>query len=66
MDKIGILYHPKLASALPLAKGLERKARESGVSEVWLSSAWDEPSIEINAPGSGMVVTLGGAGSWPS
>ncbi|MDO8670589.1 MAG: NAD(+)/NADH kinase [Dehalococcoidia bacterium] len=63
MDKIGILFHPKIAFAFPLAKELEREAKSFGVSDVWLSSAWDELSIIAEAPGSGMVITLGGDGT---
>lgn len=63
MDKIGILYHPKVASALPLAEELERTARAAGVSRVWLSSAWDEKRIVEGASGCGMVITLGGDGT---
>lgn len=63
MNKVGILYQAKLASAKPLAEEIERKLKAGRVAETWLASAWDELDVTSKAPGSDMIITLGGDGT---
>ena len=62
MNKIGIVYHPKLAEARDLAERL-RAAAAREVAAVWLSKAWDDENAKENVPGTDLVITIGGDGT---
>ncbi len=62
MNKIGIVYHGKMPEARALAETL-RKSLADGVNEVWLSEAWDEASSKSQAPGTGLLISIGGDGT---
>lgn len=60
--KIGILYQPKVAAALTLAKELARMAKESG-APTWLCSAWEEDEAFQQVEGTKFIICLGGDGT---
>jgi NAD+ kinase len=62
VNKIGIVYHPKMAEAHALAETL-REAAAREVAEVWVSTAWDGANAKKNVPGTDLVITIGGDGT---
>jgi NAD+ kinase len=62
MDKIGILFHPKVAATRKKAGELEKFLKSRGV-QVWLCSAWEkEQACELLA-GTDLLITVGGDGT---
>ena len=62
LNKIGIIYHPKMAEARALAEAL-RTSLSPDVREVWASDAWDEESARPNVPGTDLLISIGGDGT---
>lgn len=62
MKRIGILYHPKLDKARPLAEELEKFLKGRGISP-WLCSAWEEEQAKSQVPDSDLVLSVGGDGT---
>jgi NAD+ kinase len=62
MNKIGVLYHPKIESAYTLAKKLQEFLASNGVS-VWLCSAWDGEEARAHLDDTDLILTVGGDGT---
>jgi NAD+ kinase len=62
MEKIALLYHPKIPDSIRLARNLERVLRSSGCS-VWVGSAWEDEKARELVPELDLIVTLGGDGT---
>lgn len=62
MEKIGILYHPKVKATLSKAKELEEFIASRSMS-VWLCSAWEREQACGLMNGTDLVLTVGGDGT---
>ncbi len=62
IKKIGILYHPMIKAAHPLAGKLQDFLTARGVS-VWLCSAWEGEQARSQASGTDLILTIGGDGT---
>jgi len=62
MNKIGVLYHPKIESAYALAEKLQGFLASNGVS-VWLCSSWDSEEAKSHLDGTDLILTVGGDGT---
>lgn len=62
VNKVGIIYHPKMAEARALAEAL-RSAAALEVRDVWVSEAWDEEGTKKNVPGTDLLISIGGDGT---
>jgi len=62
VEKIGILYHPKVEATLNKAKELEEFIDSLGVA-VWLCSAWERDRAFDLLNGTDLVLTVGGDGT---
>lgn len=62
LDAIGILYHPHKPISVPLAQEIQGWLSSRG-REVWITSSWDEPSVQKSIAHTDLVITLGGDGS---
>jgi NAD+ kinase len=62
VKKVGICFHPQWLAAQAFAE--EVKAAIAGqVSEVWLTSAWDEGEARRNLEGTDLLICVGGDGT---
>ncbi len=61
-NRIGILYHPRLAAAKDLAQELLTKLRDGGYDS-WTSSAWDDSAASEKLDGSDLFLSIGGDGT---
>ncbi len=64
MNKIGCIYHPKLADELGkrVAEQLVAIAAKHA-GETWIASAWDEETTAQRVPGTDLLITVGGDGT---
>jgi NAD+ kinase len=62
LKKVGIVYHPRIAAAKTLAEQLVQ-AFPSLNTSIWLCSAWEEERVRIQAPGTDLVLSIGGDGT---
>ncbi|MSQ15857.1 MAG: NAD(+)/NADH kinase [Dehalococcoidia bacterium] len=62
IQRVGILYHPKVAAAERLAKELSNSLSAHSLS-FWLSSSWDEEVVRENLIDSQLLVGMGGDGT---
>lgn len=62
MKRIGILYHPKVAEAKPLAAEIEAWLGQHQVN-TWQASSYDEARLNELVQDSALLVVLGGDGS---
>ncbi len=62
MKKIGLFFHPELPRARALAEEMSRTLRSLG-SPFWACSAWDQDEARQLAPGTDLLVALGGDGT---
>lgn len=62
MKRVGILYHPKLEKARPLAEELDKFLKGRGISS-WICSAWEEKEAIAQVPGSNLILSVGGDGT---
>ena len=62
MKRVGILYHPKIASAREFAEELEGYLPSIGAS-AWLWSAWDEEGATAQMKDTALVLSVGGDGT---
>jgi NAD+ kinase len=60
--KVGICFHPQWAAAQALAQEL-KTTLAAHVSEVWLTSAWDEEEARANLEGTDLLICVGGDGT---
>jgi len=62
MRKVGITYHPKLATIGGIVE--QTRARiAAAVPDVWVASAWDEAARDDHVPGTDLIICLGGDGT---
>jgi NAD+ kinase len=59
---VGICFHPQWPAAQALAEEL-KAALAPRVSEVWLTSAWDEGEARHNLEGTDLLICVGGDGT---
>jgi NAD+ kinase len=62
MQKIGLLFHPKIQESPRLAQRLEDLLKSKGLS-VWVGSAWEDEEARKHIPNLDLIVTLGGDGT---
>ena len=62
MNKVGILFHPRIEAARSLAQELEEIIHQQGASG-WLCSAWEEEAARSQVPGTDLILSLGGDGT---
>ena len=62
MEKVGVLYHPKVEATLNKAQEIEQFLASRGVS-VWLCSAWERQQACDLIDGTGLILTVGGDGT---
>jgi NAD+ kinase len=62
VEKIGILYHPKVEATLSKARELEKFISARGIT-VWLCSAWEYKKACSLLNGTDLVLTVGGDGT---
>jgi len=62
VKKVGICFHPQWAAAQTLAQEV-KAALAPHVSEVWLTSAWDEGEARRNVEGTDLLICVGGDGT---
>jgi len=62
MQKVGILYHPKKETAVPVVEKVRGFLEHLGVS-TWTCSAWEVESARRMMDGTELVMTVGGDGT---
>lgn len=62
MNRVGILYHPRLEKARDLANKLADSLSEQGVKS-WQCSAWEEDKAKSQVAGSDLILSIGGDGT---
>jgi NAD+ kinase len=62
VNKVGILYHPKVKAAQAKAKKLEEFLVPRGIS-VWLCSAWEREKAQAQLNGTELILSVGGDGT---
>ncbi|MGB9301889.1 MAG: NAD(+)/NADH kinase [Anaerolineae bacterium] len=62
MQKIGLLYHPKIDRSLRLATDLDASLKSRGLS-TWLGSAWEDEEARKHVATLDLIVTFGGDGT---
>jgi NAD+ kinase len=62
LKKVGIIYHPKIAAAKALAEQLFQ-VLPTLKATTWTCSAWDEEGMKVQAPGTDLVLSVGGDGT---
>lgn len=62
MNKVGILYHPKMPEAKALAEEL-RSLSSPHVNEIWVAAAWDEEAARDNVSDTDLLISVGGDGT---
>lgn len=62
MQKIGLLYHPKIEESLRLAGDLDGLLTSRGLS-TWVGSAWEDQEAKEHIPDLDLIVTFGGDGT---
>ncbi len=62
MKKVGVAYHPMLATAKSLVAKLSQ-VLPSLTDSYWLCSAWEEEKVKAQAPGTDLILSVGGDGT---
>jgi NAD+ kinase len=62
IQKVGILFQPKIEEAADLGRRLAQVVEDMGVS-AWVCSSWDEEEAGERLSGTGLVICLGGDGT---
>jgi NAD+ kinase len=62
LKKVGIVYHPRIAVAKTLAEQLSQALPPLNAS-IWLCTAWEEERVRMQAPGTDLVLSMGGDGT---
>ncbi|MHB8104105.1 MAG: NAD(+)/NADH kinase [Dehalococcoidales bacterium] len=62
IKKIGILYHPRVATTLSKAKELESTIKKQRLS-AWIGSAWEKEKTQELLKGTDLLLTVGGDGT---
>lgn len=65
LQRLGVLYHPKLPATRPVAEEIVAALQSAafGQRDAWISATWDEEAIQRQIPGSDAFIVLGGDGS---
>lgn len=62
MNKVGILYHPKVEAAISKAKSLEQFLNSRRIT-TWISSAWETDKARVQLKGTELLLSVGGDGT---
>jgi len=62
MKRVGILYHPLIKAAYPLAKEVQNFLEASGIS-IWLCSAWEREQARAQVENTDLILSIGGDGT---
>jgi NAD+ kinase len=62
MNRVGLLYHPRISESLHLARDMEGVLRSRGLS-TWVGSAWENEEARQQVPDLDLIVTFGGDGT---
>lgn len=62
MEKIGLLYHPRIEESRRLADDLDGHLQSKGLS-TWIGSAWEDEKARGHVPTLDLIVTFGGDGT---
>jgi len=62
MEKVGLIYHPKIAAAETVAEELSEFLTSKKVT-AWMCSSWDETEIGHHVTGTDLAVSVGGDGT---
>lgn len=62
MERVGILYHPKIEKAKAFSGELEKFLSAQGIS-FWTCSAWEEDKAKVQIAGSDLILSIGGDGT---
>lgn len=62
IDSVGVVQHPHIPEAAPLAEEVAQTLRQMGV-EVWITQDLDQPHVARQVAETDLLVTLGGDGS---
>ena len=62
VNKVGIVYHPKIEAAHTKAKELRDFLVSNGIS-VWLCSAWEAEAARAQLDGTDLILSVGGDGT---
>ncbi len=62
IKKVGILYHPRVATTLVKAKELESSVKAQGIP-AWVGSAWEKEKTQAMLKGTDLLLTVGGDGT---
>lgn len=62
VNKVGIIYHPKIEAAHTKAKELKECLVSNGIS-VWLCSAWEAEAAKAQLDGTDSILSVGGDGT---
>ncbi|MDY6834998.1 MAG: NAD(+)/NADH kinase [Chloroflexota bacterium] len=62
IDKVGVLYHPKISRAESLSKELQKLLNYLNV-EAWLCSAWEDDRVKEQLIGTDLALSVGGDGT---
>lgn len=63
MKKVGIFVHSRSSAAQTLSTDVSAYLKSQGVADVWLSSDWDDSSLQADLPGTELLICLGGDGT---
>jgi NAD+ kinase len=61
--KVGIFVHSHSEAAGKLAQDVSVYLKAMGVTDVWLSSDWDDSDLQRHIPGSELLICMGGDGT---
>lgn len=62
LQRVGILYHPRIPASRPLANEVARMLEAAGV-RTWQASGWEEAAARRRLDGTDLLITLGGDGT---
>jgi len=62
MNKVGLIYHPKIPAAKTTAGHLSSFLASRTIA-AWMCSAWDEKGINDQSPGTDLALSIGGDGT---
>jgi NAD+ kinase len=63
VKKAGIFVHSRWPAAAHLAEEVAAYLKAHGVSEVWLTTDWDDGALSADMPGTDLLICMGGDGT---